>query len=122
VDYAHHPTEIAKAVSYIKKCNKKITLIFQPHTNSRTKNMFDDFVKVLSKVEEIYVYKTYEAIEKPKEGISGKELALGICKFNENCKYIDNLKDIKKILSQKLERDIIVIMGAGDLPEKLGFY
>lgn len=122
VDYAHHPTEIEKAITFLKNKKTKIMLIFQPHTYSRTKNLLDDFVKVLSKADKLYIYKTYEAREKKKDGLSGKELAEKIVCNGKECAYIDNVDDIKKILSCREEDYLIVIMGAGDLPEKLKLY
>ena len=63
-DYAHHPEEIAAAIKTAKcTVDGKIYVIFQPHTYSRTKLLFKDFVKVLSSVDNLLIYRTFAARE-----------------------------------------------------------
>lgn len=122
VDYAHHPTEIQNAYKFLCKLKKKIILIFQPHTFSRTKDFVNDFVKVLAKFDELYLFKTYSAREKESEGISAKELNEKIKKVDKKSTYISRISDVKKIIFSSSKKSLVVIMGAGDLPEKLGLF
>ena len=118
VDYAHHPTEIECVQKYLRFFNKKIVAIFQPHTYSRTKNFCDDFVKVLKKFDKVFLYKTYPAREKPKDGLSAFELSNLI----EKSVCLTNKKEVENIIKNSTEKEIVVLFGAGDLPEKMGLY
>ncbi len=118
VDYAHHPTEIKNVFEYLRKLKKKINLIFQPHTFSRTKEFEKEFVVVLSKFDKVFLFKTYPAREKPKDGLSAFELSQKI----ENSVYFNDVKKVKNLIKNQKTNEITVIMGAGDLPEKLGLY
>jgi len=120
VDYAHHPTEIRESLRYLKKMTKKFIVIFQPHTYSRTKILLKDFVKVFSKVENLFIFKTYEAREKRKDGVSAKELCGEIKKTSGKAVYLKNLTLVKKLICESGDDFVTVLMGAGDLPEKLG--
>ncbi len=118
VDYAHHPTEIESVQKYLKFLNKKIVAIFQPHTYSRTKNFCENFVNVLSKFDKVFLFKTYPAREKPKEGLSAFELSNLI----EKSVFLSDKKEVKNIIKNTTREEIVVLFGAGDLPEKLGIY
>ena len=121
-DYAHHPTELAKAIETAKKIYKKKTLvtIFQPHTFSRTKNLLDDFVSVFKQLEMPLFFKTYSAREKPEDGVDAEKLSKIIKKNNKNAQYFENFASLFDFL-QKLNRKNIVLLflGAGDLPNIL---
>ncbi|MCL2413377.1 MAG: Mur ligase domain-containing protein, partial [Bacteroidales bacterium] len=83
-DYAHHPTAIRATIDIAKKVHSKFLIIFQPHTYTRTKALFNDFLCVL-KDHDVIMYKTYAAREKPRQGKSAKDLAKTL-----NCDYISN--------------------------------
>ena len=72
-DYAHHPTEIKCAIDTAKLVyNKQIVVIFQPHTFSRTKTLFEDFIKCFSGVDNLVIIDTYSARENfDQKGSSG---------------------------------------------------
>ena len=102
VDYAHHPTEIKNSYLFMSKSHKKINLIFQPHTYSRTKNFIKEFVSVLSKFDKVFIFKTYSARENESDGMSAFELCKQIKKINKSAEYIDDENDVKqKIKEQK---------------------
>ena len=75
-DYGHHPTEILSSILATKEKfpRKKICMIFEPHRYTRTQQLFDDFVKVLSKVDFLLLLDIYPASEKPIKGISSKKI------------------------------------------------
>ena len=65
-DYAHHPTEIKASIEISKQLTKgKTIVIFQPHRYSRTKDLYDDFMKIFKKIEVLFVCDIYPAGEKP---------------------------------------------------------
>lgn len=118
-DYAHHPTEIEKSIKSAQNIyrNKKIVVIFQPHTFSRTKFLLNDFVEVFKSVDCPIFFKTYSAREKEEDGISAEELMRNVKKINKNANYFDNYQDLKNFLLRlKKEKTMLLFLGAGDLP------
>ena len=112
-DYAHHPKEIESILSSYK--NEKPLVIFQPHTYSRTKLLFDDFVKVLSTVENLILFKTYPAREDINCGLDEKSLAKEL-----KCRVFDDVFSLViKIKELSLKNKIILLLGAGDLYDKI---
>ncbi len=112
IDYAHHPTEIKAFVETFQKESKNTQYIFQPHTYSRTKTFLKDFVSVLSKIENLIIYKEYSAREKHEQGLSAYELFLEIKKYNIDVKYCEDIKPLKKYLKENCN---IAFVGAGDI-------
>lgn len=122
VDYAHHPTEIQNAIKTAKKSfkNKKIVVIFQPHTYSRTKLLFKEFIKSLSNADEIILYKTYSAREEECMGLSEYDLYKEFLKINKDCFHFSNINCLLEFLKEENSNEkIYLFLGAGDLPDKL---
>ena len=114
-DYAHHPTEIAATLSGAKQINKNIIVVFQPHRYSRTKVLFDDFIKVLSKIKNLYLLDTYSAGEKKIKGYESKNIYLKLNKINKNVVYVGS-KNLNKLIYTETTNDkIIIFMGAGSI-------
>jgi|SRR3989344_2875005 len=115
-DYAHHPAEISATLEAIKKHwpEYKLSVIFQPHTYSRTKALLDDFGKAFSVADEITLLPTYSSARENKDGIENTDQMLfeAIAKNNPNCRK--EMPDEKEILASK-EKTIIITMGAGDV-------
>ena len=112
-DYAHHPREILSALQTAKEvCSGRLFVVFQPHTYSRTKLLFDDFVRVLSKPENLVVYKTYAAREFFDEEGSAATLAQAL----PNSLYIDDLHQLQLYLDCSVRSgDTVLFLGAGDI-------
>lgn len=112
-DYAHHPTEIAEAVKTINEAKSgRVFVVFQPHTFSRTIFLKEQFVKVLSDVQNLSVYKTYPAREKYIEGGSAEELA----KLLPSATYYDRAEQLLAYLYSVAKKgDTVLVLGAGDL-------
>lgn len=122
VDYAHHPKEILESAKYFKKITKgKCVAVFQPHTYSRTQKFFDEFVKSLSLFDEVICFKTYPAREKKEEGLDEKDLCKGLVKSGKNAFVCEDQDELKVILKKYEKKDLIVFLGAGDLPDKFDF-
>jgi len=121
-DYAHHPTEISKAIASAKKIykNKKLIVVFQPHTYSRTKMLQNEFLQVFKDEYLPILYKTYAARERPEEGVGAKEFGKKLKKINKNAKYFENFELLRAFL-QKYDKNktVLLFVGAGDLPEVL---
>lgn len=113
-DYAHHPTEIVKVISQAKELGKVLT-IFQPHTFSRTKKLFNNFKSAFDQSDMTILYKTYPARESENMGYSAEKLhsalkdKLDIEYFDDETKMLNRIK----ILSKNF--DVVLMLGAGNI-------
>ncbi len=128
-DYAHHPSEIDAAISIasniIKTKNnlsqispKRLVTIFQPHRFSRTKKFQNEFAKSLSKSDMVFISPIYSAGEDEIEGINNKTIGYELKKLKPNLEIYtpDNNKNLIKLIKEHtIEKDLILIMGAGDI-------
>ena len=95
----------------------KLYLIFQPHTYTRTKALFEDFVDALASIDNLILIEIYPAREQNIYNISSKDIVDRINeKYNKNAKYIECIDDSTSYLIDILKNgDIVVTMGAGDV-------
>lgn len=113
-DYAHHPEEIRASVRTAKKITRgKVMVVFQPHTYSRTKNFIKQFVKVLSPIDNLLIYRTYAAREYYDDAGSALTLSQKI----KRSRYGDSLPDIYDFISKAESGDLVLFLGAGDIYE-----
>ena len=112
-DYAHHPEEIRACLQAVRDAfpNKRMTLVFQPHLYSRTRDFMDEFAQILSATDELVLMDIYPARELPIEGISSAAL-LEKVHLTEK-KLCTKAELIALIDSEKPE--LLVTMGAGDI-------
>jgi UDP-N-acetylmuramate--alanine ligase len=113
-DYAHHPREIDAVIQTVRDLypNKKLTVIFQPHLFSRTKDLAIEFGQSLSAADQVYLLPIYPARELPMEGVTS-DLILNAISHN-NKKIIDK-SSILDSLKEYAENEIIMTVGAGDI-------
>lgn len=118
-DYAHHPTEIKATLKAAKEFpHNKIMCIFQPHTYSRTRTLWNEFVAAFGDVDELILTHIYAAREKYDGVTDPQKLAKEIQETGVNAKYIDDFDDIAKYVKENAqEGDIVFTMGAGDVTE-----
>lgn len=116
-DYAHHPTEVKATLEAAKNYpHKKIYCVFQPHTYSRTLNLFNEFANAFYNVDELVLADIYAAREKDTGVVSSAKLSDAINKNNVKCSNIHNFDDIVKYLKSKLQKgDLLLTVGAGDV-------
>jgi UDP-N-acetylmuramate--alanine ligase len=126
-DYGHHPTEIRASLLGLKKAYPQARLIqvFQPHRYTRTRDLWHEFIDVLSLADLLILLPIYPASESPISGISSPELLGAMSdKLLKNIKNIKFCEDLSSALSQILANiqpgDVVALQGAGDIPEKLG--
>ena len=111
-DYAHHPNEIRAIIRTAQKLTEgRLFVVFQPHTYSRTKNLFKQFVKVLSPLNNLLIYKTFAAREYYDDAGSALTLSQSIKKS----RYGDDAGDITGFISKAGEKDMVLFLGAGDI-------
>ncbi len=112
-DYGHHPTEIGASLAALRQKypNKKIAIFFQPHLYSRTKIFFDDFVKILSKFDKLYLLPIYAAREPNDPTISSEKIARQI----SGAEILNDLSIARQKVSEIPDDYIVLTMGAGDV-------
>ena len=112
-DYAHHPEEIKATLKAVREIfpNKKLTLVFQPHLFSRTRDFMNEFAEALSLADRLLLMEIYPAREKPIEGITSSVL---LEKINCNEKQICSKEELLDTIKE-LNPELIVTMGAGDI-------
>ncbi len=112
-DYAHHPGELHALIDAVKTMGyRRIILAFQPHTYTRTKALFDDFVRELKRVDIAVLAEIYAAREQNTIGISSRDLAQQI----PNAVCFETLPEVSAyLLALASEGDIILTVGAGDI-------
>lgn len=112
-DYAHHPDEVAATLAAVRSMGKKrVVLAFQPHTYTRTKALFPDFVRELKQADVLVLAEIYAARERNTIGISSADLAAEI----PGAVFCETLPDVTAYLRENIrEGDIVLTMGAGDI-------
>ena len=116
-DYAHHPTEIKATLEAAQNLeHHKIWVIFQPHTYTRTRTLFEDFGTAFINADALFITDIYAAREKDPGDVSVQALADKISSHGVNCQYCGDFEVITDIISKSAESgDIIFTMGAGDV-------
>ena len=112
-DYAHHPDELKATIEAVRTMNyDRIVIAFQPHTYTRTKALFEDFVRELSKADHLVLAEIYAARERNTVGISSKDLQVLI----PGSHYCATLPEVTEYLSSIAKAgDVILTVGAGDI-------
>lgn len=112
-DYAHHPDELSATIAAVRSMDyNRIILAFQPHTYSRTKALFDDFVTQLKKADLVVLAEIYAARESNTIGISSMDLAKKI----PGAVYCETLQDVTAYLAKTAgPEDVVLTVGAGDI-------
>ncbi|RJR15548.1 UDP-N-acetylmuramate--L-alanine ligase [Candidatus Microgenomates bacterium] len=123
-DYAHHPHEIKATLEASRKRypNKRLVVIFQPHTYSRTQALLSEFANSFIVADEVVITDIYASAREQKVSqVSGETLVEKIKLYNKNVYYHpDRASVIKYISSQTHQNDVIMTMGAGDIFTWLG--
>ena len=128
-DYAHHPSEIDAAISIAStiiktKTNlskispKRLVTIFQPHRYSRTEKFLKEFAKSLSKSDLVFITPIYSAGENKIEGVNHKTIGYELRKLKPYLEIYtpDNNQNLIKLIKEHtIEKDLILILGAGDI-------
>ena len=116
-DYAHHPQEIEATLSTAKNYpHREIWCVFQPHTYSRTKSLFDEFAEALSMADHVVLADIYAARETDDLGISSKMLAEKIASLGTDAYFFPSFGEIEKFILEKcINGDLLITMGAGDI-------
>ena len=118
-DYAHHPTEIRATLTAAENYpHKRLVLVFQPHTYSRTKAFLDDFADVLSMADVVVLADIFAAREQNTFGVSSKDILARLKAKGTESYYFPSFEEIEKFLLKKcMNGDLLITMGAGNVVE-----
>ncbi len=113
-DYAHHPTEIHKSIESIREVfnDKKISVLFQPHLYTRTRDFYPDFAKSLSLADEVILLDIYPAREQPIPGVTSQLIYDNLRPGIE--KKMIHKEDILPLMKQE-DFQVLIVLGAGDV-------
>jgi UDP-N-acetylmuramate--alanine ligase len=116
-DYAHHPEEINATVSSVKAIypDRKITVVFQPHLYTRTRDFVDGFAKALDQCDKVYLFDIYPAREEPIEGVTSHII---LDKMIEGKAEIVDYNELVLRLKMNVP-EVILSLGAGDIDKKV---
>jgi len=118
-DYGHHPTEIHAVIRAVRDGwpGRRLVLAFQPHRYTRTRDLFEDFARVLSEVDELLLTEVYAAGEQPLVGADGRRLSGAIrARGQVNPVFVEDLDELLSALPAVLrDGDLLLTMGAGSI-------
>lgn len=118
-DYGHHPREIAATLDSARQAwpDRRLVLVFQPHRYTRTRDLFEDFVLVLSKTDVLVLLDVYAAGEAPVIGADGRALSRAIrVRGQIDPVFVEKVSDLAEILPGIVEPgDVVLTLGAGSI-------
>ncbi len=116
-DYAHHPTEIRATLAAAENYpHRELWCVFQPHTYSRTRALFDEFTEALSGADHIILADIYAARETDTLGVSSEQLMEALREKGCDAYYLPSFGEIEKfVLANCKKGDVLITMGAGDV-------
>ena len=126
-DYGHHPAEMAATIAAARETfpGRRLVLAFQPHRYTRTRDLFEDFVRVLSSVDALLLADVYPAGEPPIVAADGRALTRAVRVTGKvEPVFVERIADMASAInSVARDGDVVVTMGAGSIgqvPAQLG--
>lgn len=119
-DYGHHPVEIDATLKAVSEgWGRPLTVVFQPHRYSRTRDLFEDFMTAFDRADRLILTEIYPAGEEPIDGISGVQLYQAIQRRGHmDVEFIPRRAEIASRVSAMVQSgDIVLTLGAGDIYE-----
>ncbi|MEE4279344.1 MAG: UDP-N-acetylmuramate--L-alanine ligase [Halieaceae bacterium] len=118
-DYGHHPTEVAATLESARQAfpGQRLVMLYQPHRFTRTRDLYDDFVAVLSQVDHLLLLEVYAAGEQAVAGADSRALARSIRqRAAVDPLYVGDLAELDGLLADQLrDGDVLITQGAGDI-------
>jgi UDP-N-acetylmuramate--alanine ligase len=118
-DYGHHPNEIAATLAGIRAAwpEKRLTVLFQPHRFTRTRDLFEDFTRVLADVDQLILLEVYPAGEAHIKDADGRALARSIRNRGKvDPVFVEELEGLDEVVDKVLQdEDIFLTLGAGSI-------
>ena len=118
-DYGHHPAEMAAVLAAARGAfpGRRLVLAFQPHRYTRTRDCFEDFVKVMSSADAVLLTEVYAAGEAPIVAADGRALARALRVAGKvDPLFVDEVAGLADaIAGQARDGDVVIVMGAGSI-------
>ena len=118
-DYGHHPVEMAATIAAARGAfpGRRLVLAFQPHRYTRTRDCFEDFVKVIGQADAVLLAEVYAAGEAPIVAADGRSLARALRVAGKvEPVFVDEIADMPRaILNNARDGDVVICMGAGSI-------
>ncbi|MDP3420618.1 MAG: UDP-N-acetylmuramate--L-alanine ligase, partial [Thiobacillus sp.] len=118
-DYGHHPVEMAATLAAARGAfpGRRLVLVFQPHRYTRTRDCFEDFVKVLSETDALVLTEVYPAGETPIVAADGRALARAVRVAGRvEPVFVENVADVPATVRDLAQAgDVVLVMGAGSI-------
>ena len=120
-DYGHHPTEVGAVIATVRAQwpDKRLVMAYQPHRYSRTRDLFEDFVQVLGKVDELVLLDVYSAGEAAIAGADGRALSQAIRQRGSlSPTFAETPDDGYELLGAVCQDDdVLLVQGAGNVSQ-----
>jgi UDP-N-acetylmuramate--alanine ligase len=117
-DYGHHPSEVAATIKAAKEGwpDKRLVMAYQPHRFTRTRDLYEEFIDVLSQVDELLLLEVYAAGEEPIVGADSKSLCRSLRQRGKEPRYIASPDELFSELANVLQNnDLVLTQGAGNI-------
>ena len=117
-DYGHHPSEVAATIKAAKQGwpDKRLVMAYQPHRFTRTRDLYEEFVDVLSQVDELLLLEVYAAGEEPIIGADSKSLCRSIRQRGKEPRYVATPNELFTALADAVkDNDLVLTQGAGNI-------
>ena len=118
-DYGHHPTEVEATISAARQAwpDRRLVMVYQPHRYTRTKDLYEDFVRVLSTVDSLLLLEVYSAGEEPIPGADGRSLSRSIrSRGLIDPIFVEKIESIADVLKSIVKPgDVVLTQGAGNV-------
>lgn len=118
-DYGHHPTEVAATLDSARQAwpERRVVMVYQPHRYSRTRDLYEDFVAVLSRCDVLVLLDVYAAGEEPIPGADSRSLTRSIRQRGQlEPIFAERVEDVRQILASVVQDgDVIITQGAGNI-------
>ena len=117
-DYGHHPSEVAATIAAVREGwpDKRLVMIYQPHRYSRTRDLYEDFVKVLADVDQLLLLDVYSAGEEPIVGADSKSLCRSLRQRGKEPLHVASSSELAGVLADIMQdNDLVLTQGAGNI-------
>ncbi|WP_018625358.1 UDP-N-acetylmuramate--L-alanine ligase [Kangiella aquimarina] len=118
-DYGHHPSEVMATIEAMRRSwpERRLVMVYQPHRYSRTRDLYEDFSKVLSEVDALLLLEVYPAGEEPIPGADSRSLCRSIRQRGKiEPIHVEKISQLPELLSNILQDgDVVVTQGAGNV-------
>lgn len=118
-DYGHHPTEVEATIASVRQAwpERRLLMVYQPHRYTRTKDLYEDFVRVLSTVDNLVLLEVYPAGEEPIAGADGRSLCGSIRSRGQvDPVFVEDISEVAEVLQDVMQPgDVVLTQGAGNV-------